>query len=183
MRTMACARCLWRNVPIDIHMEAVQTAMPLPSRLQSPPNPARLKPNIAAFERLLAHNREARIVWAHLGWGNTGERTVELMRSLLSRHANLFMSVRVASGMQARNVVQANFPLDGEGKLRKPWLALFQQFSDRFVIGSDEIVQKGNRHPSAGSIRTTVGLLNQLPAQLRQKIGYENAARLYGLVK
>ena len=38
-------------------------------------------------------------------------------------------------------------------------------------------------HPSAGSIRSTVSLLNQLPPKLRNQIGYENAYRLYKLKK
>jgi len=46
---------------------------------------------------------------------------------------------------------------------------------------SDEIVLQGNKHPSAGSIQATVGLLRQLPEELRRKIGFENACRLYRL--
>ncbi len=87
------------DIPIDIHMEAITEEMPLPSRLQSPPNPSVLTPNMGAFERLLANNRKARIVWVHLGWDNTGRRTVDLTRRLLSKHENLYMSVRVAGGM------------------------------------------------------------------------------------
>ncbi len=169
------------DVPIDIHMEAIPIKMELPSRLKSPPNPAMLKPNLTGFEKLLSHNRNARIVWVHLGWDNTGKRTVALTRELLSKHPNLYMSIRVAGGMQARNVVSATFPLDSDADLKQDWLAMFQEFPDRFVIGSDEIVLQNNQHPSAGSIKATVGLLNQLPEQLRRKIGYENAYRLYRL--
>lgn len=169
------------DVPIDIHMEAVPEEIPLLSRLQSPPNPSVLKPNIPGFERMLAHNRKARIVWAHLGWDNTRKRTVALTRQLLSKHPNLYMSIRVASGMQARKIELATFPLDSQGRLKAEWLALFEEFPDRFVIGSDEIVHTGNRHPSAGSILTTVNMLRQLPQELKRKIGYENAYRIYRL--
>ncbi len=169
------------DLPIDIHMEAIPKRMPLPRRLQSPPNPSLLNATIPALERLLAHNRKARIVWVHLGWGSTGERTVELTREMLSRHSNLYMSLRVASGMQARKVDSKTFPLDANGRLKAEWLAMFQEFPDRFVIGSDEIIQEGNGHPSAGSIRSTTGLVKQLPNKLRRKIGYENAFRVYRL--
>ena len=135
------------NVPIDIHMEAIPEKMELPSRLKSPPNPRILGPNIEGFERLLAHNRNAKIIWVHLGWDSTGKRTVDLTRKLLLKHSNLYMSIRVAGGMQARNVVRSTFPLDSEGRVKKEWLALFQEFPDRFVIGSDEIILKGNRAP------------------------------------
>lgn len=169
------------DVPVDLHMEAIPEEMPPPSRLATPPNPAILKPNIPAFERLLAHNRRARVVWVHFGWDSTGQRTVELTRSLLSKHPNLFISIRVAGGMQARNVTWETFPLDGQGNLKKDWLALFQEFSDRFVIGSDEIVLAGDKHPSAGSIQSTTALLKQLPSGLQRQIGYENAYRIYKL--
>jgi len=54
-----------------------------------------------------------------------------------------------------------------------------QEFPDRFLIGSDEIIKPANNHPSAGSIRSAVALLDQLPPELRNQIGYENAYRLY----
>src|SRR6185295_3115929 len=52
------------GIPIDLHMEAVPQDMSLPKELKSPPNPSQLHANMAAFERLLAHNPRALIVWA-----------------------------------------------------------------------------------------------------------------------
>ncbi|MCP5102321.1 MAG: amidohydrolase family protein [bacterium] len=171
------------DLPIDIHMEAIPEEMPMPSRFQSPPNPRILKPNITAFGRFLAHNRKAKIVWVHLGWDNTGKRTIALTSKLLSENPNLYMSIRIASGMQQRKIVTPTFPLGGSGRLKQEWLALFQAFPDRFLVGSDEIIKSANNHPSAGSIQSTVGMLEQLPQKLKQQIGYENAYRLYKLKK
>jgi len=171
------------DLPIDLHMEAIPEEMPMPSRFKSPPNPKVLKPNIKAFERLLAHNRNAKIIWVHLGWDNTGKRTIALTRRLLAENQNLYMSIRIASGMRERKVVSPTFPLDKDGRLKEEWLKLFQEFPDRFFIGSDEIIKKANNHPSAGSIRSTVGMVDQLPGKLKSQIGYENACRLYGLKK
>ena len=53
------------GVVIDLHMEAVPQAMKLPPDLKTPPNRSELHENIAAFERLLAHNPRTSIVWAH----------------------------------------------------------------------------------------------------------------------
>lgn len=170
-------------LPIDIHMEAIPEEMPMPSHFQSPPNPRILKPNIAAFGRLLAHNRKAKIVWAHLGWDNTGKRTIDLTHKLLTDNPNLYMSIRIASGMQERQVETPTFPLDKDSRLKQEWLMLFQEFPDRFLIGSDEIIKPANDHPSAGSIRSTVSMLKQLPEKLKSQIGYENAYRLYKLKK
>src|SRR5260370_38218503 len=81
-------------MPIELHMEAITRDMPFPNaELAGPPNPANLKENISAFERLLDHNPQARIVWIHAGWDFTGERTVPLTRRLLEKHPNLYMSV------------------------------------------------------------------------------------------
>jgi hypothetical protein len=169
------------DLPIDLHMEAIPEKMDMPSRFQSPPNPLVLKPNIEAFERLLAHNRKAKIIWVHLGWCNTEQRTVELTRRLLQDHENLYMSIRIAGGMRERKVAKATFPLDKDGRLKTQWLELFQDFPDRFFLGSDEIIKPANNHPSAGSIRSTVGLLEQLPETLRAQVGYANANRIYRL--
>ena len=157
--------------------------LPMPSRFQSPPNPRILKPNIAAFGRLLAHNRKAKLIWVHLGWDNTGKRTIALTRRLLAENPNLYMSIRIASGMRERKVMKPTFPLDKDGRLKQEWLKLFQECPDRFFIGSDEIIKPANNHPSAGSIRSTVSMLEQLPLKLKSQIGYENAYRLYKLKK
>ena len=171
------------DLPIDLHMEAIPEEMPMPPRFKSPPNPRILKPNIAAFSRLLTHNRKAKIIWVHLGWDNTEKRTIALTRRLMAENPNLYMSIRIASGMRERKVVKPTFPLSEDGRLKPEWLALFQEFPDRFLIGSDEIINPANNHPSAGSIRSTVALLDQLPPKLKARIGHENAYGLYKLKK
>jgi len=80
---------------IDIHMEAVPEDMPLPSGLSPSQNPKILKANISTFERLLSHNRKAKIIWAHAGWCQTGRRTPALCAELLERHPNLYMSFKI----------------------------------------------------------------------------------------
>ena len=163
------------GVVIDLHMEAVPAAMELPSDLKSPPNPSELHDNIAAFERLLAHNPRANIVWAHAGSDNTGYRTPDLCRRLLQAHANLYMQIKVDPVSPGKN-----YPLDAaSGRIEPEWLQLFQEFPDRFVIGTDQHYPM----PAAGPQRwqAAVLLLNQLPGDLRRKIGTENAVRIYRL--
>jgi predicted TIM-barrel fold metal-dependent hydrolase len=161
------------GVPIDLHMEAVPQAMPLPAPLESPPNPPRLRANIAAFERLLAHNPRARIIWAHAGADNTGYRTPELCRRLLAAHPNLYMDVKIDPLKPGKNPLLAN---GASGAIKPEWLALFEDFPDRFVVGTD---QSYPEPPGPQRWEAMVLLLNQLPAGLRGKIGVENAARLY----
>lgn len=162
------------GVPIVLHMEAVPQAIPLPAPLKSPPNPPQLRANVADFERLLAHNPRARIIWAHAGWDNTGYRTPGLCRHLLQSHPNLYMDLRINPMQPGRNSPLAN---GASGAIKPEWLKLFQDFSDRFVVGTDQHYPE----PLPGPQRweAVVLLLNQLPDGLRQKIGMENATRLY----
>lgn len=163
------------DVPISIHMEAVPQDMDLPAPLKSPPNPPRLHPNIAAFERLLSHNPRAKIVWAHLGWDTTGYRTPELTRRLLEAHPNLFMEIKLDPLDTEKNSPLAD---GASGKIKPEWLKLFTDFQDRFVVGTDQHYPMGS---GTQRWQAAVMLFNQLPAGVRQKIGAQNATRIYHL--
>ena len=158
-----------RRMIIDVHMEAVPSDMPMPQRLRGP-NPGELHANIAAFERLLEHNPEAKIVWAHAGWDHTGERRVPLMRSLLERHANLYMSVKIdSSGFPGTRPM-------GEGGVRPGWIAMLRAFPDRFVIGSDQFFGEDMER-----LERARSFIDALPPDLAELVARENALRLYRL--
>ncbi len=159
------------GVPIDLHLEAVPQAMPLPAGLKGPPQ---LEANVAGFERLLAHNRRAQIVWAHAGWDVLGTRTPELCRRLLQAHANLFMEIKIDPEKPGKNS-----PLGDGGAIKPEWLKLFQDFPGRFVVGTDQHYPE----PKSAEQRwqAVVRMLNQLPPDLQRKIGRENAVRIYRL--
>jgi hypothetical protein len=113
------------DMPIDIHMEAVADDMALPDGISLLSNPPTLRENISGLERLLAHNRDARIVWAHAGWDNTGHRTVALMRRLLQAHANLYMNIKLPIGGRRDDLTPPeNQPVDDNGRIRPAWLDL-----------------------------------------------------------
>jgi predicted TIM-barrel fold metal-dependent hydrolase len=158
------------DVPINLHMEAVTRAMPLPQNLKSSPNPPQLHENIFAFERLLAHNPRAKIIWAHLGSDGTGDRTPDLCRRLLREHSNLYMEIKLDPKAQGKNFLMA------DGKLKPEWLKLFEDFPDRFIIGSDQHYPEPD---GPQRWQQVVLLLNQLPAGLRRSIGAENVAHIY----
>lgn len=170
---------------IDLHFDPVAEEMNLPSELASPPNPPVLRENLAGFERLLAHNRKARIVWAHAGSDFLGHWTASLSRQLLGKHPNLYMSLRIGGG------VARNLALSAAGELNPEWLDVFREFPDRFVIGGDQFFaspRAAGRGPGlvfaqrAPIIRRrTIQFLNRLPPDLTRKIAHENAARLYKL--
>jgi predicted TIM-barrel fold metal-dependent hydrolase len=159
-------------MPIDLHMEAVPQDMPFPPGRPSGPNPLRLRANIGPLERLLEHNREARIVWLHAGWDLTGERTIPLMRGLLERHPNLSMSIKCDShGARAT----APFFPDSQA-LRPGWSAMLSAFADRFMIGSDQFAGEETER-----LECARSLIDALPPELALQVASENARRIYRL--
>lgn len=95
---------------IDLHLDLVVNAMSPPPQFQSPLNPPTLAPNLAGLERLLAHNRAAKIVWAHAGSDPLGTMTPALCRALLARHPNLYMSLRMPGQMPGSRPSMAGRP-------------------------------------------------------------------------
>jgi hypothetical protein len=164
-------------VPIDLHLDVVPQAMPLPLELKSPPNPSNIRENLAAFERLLNHNPRAKIVWAHAGSDNVGNRTPDLCRRLLQAHPNLYMEIKIDPLDLGKNPPIAN------GQIKPEWLRLFQDFPDRFVVGTDQHYNSGRPMTGPQRWKMVALLLNQLPGDLRRKIGAENALRIFPIPK
>jgi predicted TIM-barrel fold metal-dependent hydrolase len=165
------------DVPIDLHMEAMTRDTPTPEWLRqaSPNNPAILKENITGLERLLAHNRQARIVWAHAGRDPIGQTTVALLRRLVEAHRNLYLQLAlVPLGGPIRIF---NRPMNSQGVILPEWLDLIRSFPDRFVLGSDAFYCEAEfKHTAANR-----PFLAQLPAELARQVAYENALRVYKL--
>ena len=161
------------GVPIDPHMDAVPQAMPLPFGLPSPPNPSQLLDNLSAFDRLLDHNKHAKIVLAHAGSDDLGYRTPDLCRRLLQAHSNLYMEIKIDPLSLGKN------PPFENGAIKPEWLKLFRDFPRRFVLGTDQHYASGRMLTGPQRWQAVVLLLNQLPSDLRQKIGSENAHHIF----
>lgn len=172
------------DVPIDLHLDPIPEDVETPAELGSPKNPAMLKENVAAFERLLSHNRKAKIVWAHAGSDPVGFYTPELVSQLLTKHPNLYCSIRTVfkrndSMWHPRHGINDN------------WIEILRQFPDRFVMGTDSFVitpgYSGPNGPRVFAERTRIQrrgvneVLSYIDADLARKIGRENAIRIYHL--
>ncbi|MBI2368835.1 MAG: amidohydrolase family protein [Deltaproteobacteria bacterium] len=185
------------DVPIDLHMEALASDIAfadLPDcsaadKVHQFANPDVFSENITAFERLLRHNRMARIVWAHAGWDNTGHRTAALTRRLLQDHPNLYIQLRP---LPLRSGGRCNPITDVSGNIVGDWLDLMSSFPDRIVVGLDsfyskfrpdqtdeEFAQLLDRALGAG--RRFMASLRQSSPALAHKVGYLNAVRIYRL--
>lgn len=169
-----------KNIPLDLHLDLVPQDMNLPDRpVFNSKNPVLLKANMAAFERLLAHNRSAMIVWAHAGTDPLGTRTPQIQRELLSRNPNLFMSLRLSA-----NGPPPFIALGPDKKLKAFWLELLRDFPDRFVIGTDFFHSskfEPQRGPGAEALENYRAALAQMPPELAEAIAHGNAERIYRL--
>ncbi len=174
-----------RDLVLDLHFDPVLAVTPVPVELKEFSNPEKFQPNIEAFERLLQHNRKAKIVWAHAGGLDfIGQYTPALVRSLLARHSNLFLSIRPMGRTPGVMITPS-------GDVNPEWIQVVQEYPDRFVFGSDSfLVDPGAKSGTAGRIfaerskAQRMGIrrvMMALPRELARKVGYENAERLYRL--
>ena len=118
----------------------------------------------AALSILLAHNRSAKIIWAHTGFSTPTAR----VRELLETYPELTGELSYRGGLT-----------DGEGKLAAEWRELFTRHSDRFLLGSDTWINE--RWFGYDTIMQTYrGWLAQLPEVQARRIAHGNAERLFG---
>ncbi|MGD9867052.1 MAG: amidohydrolase family protein [Hyphomicrobiales bacterium] len=173
------------DVPIDLHMDAVAAPRKLPGALAAnPKNPKTLPATLDGLERLLAHNRKARIVWAHGGTDHTGDFSAKTVGEFMDRHPNLYMSLKV-TGAQGQTFNK----LYNGGTLDPGWSVLLNRHPDRFVIGSDSFfadpAHKGGGPLAEFSrmaerrLQATRQFMALLPPGLARRIGHENAAAIY----
>jgi predicted TIM-barrel fold metal-dependent hydrolase len=173
-----------RDVPIDLHLDAVDGGMPTPPRFAAEANPPTLPDTMAALGRLLAHNPQAKIVWAHGGSDPLGAMTPAAIGRLMDAHPNLYVSVRIV-GPQAPVLNKA---LAGGG-LDPAWADLLTRHADRLVIGTDSFMVASSARGSGPGItfaqrnraklEATNHFLSLLPPDVARKVGRDNAARLY----
>ena len=172
------------NAVIDLHFDLVARDTVLPPRFSASLNPGTLRANLEGFERLLAHNRGARVVWAHAGSDRIGHWTPQLSRTLLARHPNLYMSIRLGLAKMA----VPNAMLLPDAGLDPEWRAVLEEYSDRFVVGGDQFFVTGLQGSGPGiefsrlapaQRQLQAALLALLPPETARRIGYENALRLY----
>ena len=166
-----------RDVPLDVHFDLIAEDQPGPEHVdadRAKQHPQLFHNNLPAFERLLAHNPKAKIIWEHVGGDPFGYCTPELCYQLLKKYPNLYMAMRLGTCKPPENT-----PMASPHELRPTWLHLFQDFPDRFMIGRDGFIKADGQPETRGAYLWTRCLLNTLPADLARKIAYENASALF----
>jgi len=174
------------GLPIELHMDAVDGTVDVPQQAEFAGTPANLPDTMKDFEVLLAHNRRAKIVWAHGGSDPLGDMTPDLIGRLMDKHSNLYMSLRIHGHWSKTQ----NKVFSGDG-LQETWRALLERHPDRFVIGSDTFLIPPKLPSNAAPrffarqnddvLKSTNEFLSLLPPALARKIARENAIRIYNL--
>ncbi len=141
-------------------------------------NPDREPENITAFERLLAHNPKAKIVWVHLGMDTTDQRSPELTRRLLAKHQNLYINIKVNQRFAGKHWV-----FKGGRGLNPEWREVFMEFPGRFMVGTDGFYPSpmADVQNPLPIFREVLGTVKSLPPRIARMVAYENAERIYGL--
>jgi predicted TIM-barrel fold metal-dependent hydrolase len=115
-----------------------------------------------AIERQFAQWPQARILWAHAGFD-----TPERIRAMLKKHPQLWCDLAFRSEHAPG------------GQLDPEWRALFLEFPDRFLVGTDTFTPE--RWPYVVEhARWSRQWLAQLPPAVAEKIAFRNGEALFG---
>lgn len=113
-----------------------------------------------AVERIFKNDPKAIVLWAHSGFESTGE-----IRAMLEKHPNLWADLAFRS----------DYVLGS--RLDPDWEALFNDFPDRFMLGTDTYTPERWYYVKEHN-NWSREWLNDLPDELAQNIAYANAERL-----
>jgi hypothetical protein len=115
-----------------------------------------------AIERLFRQDPAARILWAHSGFD-----APDSVRALLLRHRNLWCDLAFRSDQGAA------------GKVPPGWRALFTEFPDRFMVGTDTFTPE-RWYYIVEHANWSRAWLSDLPPPLAERIAWRNGEALFG---
>ena len=114
-----------------------------------------------AIERLFKQDPAARILWAHSGFDSP-----ESVRAMLAKHRNLWCDLAFRSEQGPG------------GKVPAEWRALFSDFPDRFMVGTDTYTPE-RWHYIVEHAAWSRAWLADLPPALAERIAWRNADVLF----
>jgi Tat protein secretion system quality control protein TatD with DNase activity len=153
------------DVPMVIHMEGYPAL-------------------VEDFSKLIKENPNTRYIWAH----NCGRSKATVIRSLLSRHENLYCDLggmtNEATGYGSGWPRKEKFTslIERNGVLFPEMKSLYEEFPDHFMVGTDVAHAPAMRF-YGGRVRRFRTLLDQLSPETRAKIAEQNAIRIFKLSK
>lgn len=128
------------------------------------------------IERVLSQKPDLVFIWAHVGDG-----PATLVQSMMRKYPNLYADISCQNPyFQRGRPLDEQSLADSQGRIKREWQEVFEEFPDRFLFGLDVT----SRHRFNLIPRTVAyyrGVLGQLEPATAAKIGYLNAKRLLGI--
>jgi hypothetical protein len=118
-----------------------------------------------AIDRLFEQDPQARILWAHAGFERPSK-----VREMLAKHRRLWADLAYRSEHGAGDKVDPD------------WLALFKEFPDRFMVGTDTFTPE-RWHYIGEHAEWTRRWLATVPKDLAEKIAWRNAEAMLTALK
>lgn len=122
------------------------------------------------FEEPLRRHPKVRFIWAHAGTSKEIHRHQEkldfvlpTLQRMLGVYQNLYIDLSWT--------VLEPYLLDGNGKPDPEWVALVEQYPDRFMIGSDVVGRFGNQ---GNNMQAFDPFLDALPEDVAKKVARDN---------
>lgn len=178
-----------RDVHMPVDAEAMQvvfeaaSATGLPFLLHHEAEDAMLP----ELERMLSKYPKAKVIWCHVGrnrnnWTWKKFRTPDGARELLMKYSNLYFDLVQSKpgsryrGTGAEEAIMYNVTIFGVS-LDPDWKKLFEEFPDRFVIGSDINTGRIDQYNRVMETFRDIVLVS-LKKEVAEGIAFKNAWRL-----
>ena len=156
----------WRGIG-ELHIFADQRGNPVLRQLVQMAAQHRLvllmHADPAVIDTIYETAADLTVLWAHAGTFPYPD----LLQDYLRRYPRLYIDLSVR-----------NESIAPDGEIAEAWYNLFLQHPDRFVVGVD--TYSTNRWRTYGAVLNNIRhWLAQLPADVRDRLAYENAERLF----
>jgi len=149
----------------EFHVYGADADLPVPRRMVALAKQHKLilheHSDADAIERLFQQDPEARILWAHSGFDRP-----EPVRDMLRKHKNLWCDLAFRSDQGA------------SGKVPADWRAVFTEFPDRFMVGTDTFTPE-RWHYIGEHANWSRAWLADLPPALAERIAWRNGDALF----
>jgi hypothetical protein len=151
----------------EFHLHGADADLPVPRRLVQLAKQHDLflhaHADADAVERLFAQWPQARIIWAHAGFAPPPQ-----VGTMLRKHPALYCDLSLRSEIAA------------DGNIDPAWRALFLEFPDRFMLGSDPYTPERWRYAVGEHARWARAWLPHLPPDVAERIAWKNGETLFG---
>jgi hypothetical protein len=131
--------------------------------------------SVAEISKMAANFASVPIILAHC----VSRSSSATARKLLEAHKNLYCETSFRSTARNNAPILRSSMIHTESSAVPDWIALINQYPDRFMVGSDIYTKDVSYDNVLGAIRT--GLLPELSPEVLKKVAFENAQRIFKL--